>query len=220
MRLLRSLTPLGALLFLLPGTAAAADRLVLFVDNRSANPAAGAELKPLLTAALTRKGYEVVAGPEVDAAGVVDPEALSTDAAARLSGQFKAQGVLAVTVRFFLDPHDRTRGPKASAAMGLTAKSFSLVRPTWRNSRSVVEDDSPRKRPMAAMAVARLLWTFPRAQGATLASAAEDWDEMTGAPPKTRTGPAAVPDYDVLIERMRAARTGPRFPLRMSRRNR
>lgn len=209
-------------LLLLPGAAlaATAERLVLLVENRSANAAAGAELKPILVAALSRKGYEVVAGPEVDAAGIADPEALAPDTAAKLFERFKAQGVLAVTVRFFLDPHDRTRGPRASGAMGLTAKSFSVVRPTWRNSRSVVEDESPRKRPMAAMVVARLLWTFPRAQGATLANASEEWDEMTGAPPQARTGPAAVPNYDVLIERMRAARTGPRFPLRMGKKNR
>ena len=220
MRPLHALAPLGAFLLLLPGTAAAADRLVLLVENRSANAAASAELKPLLVAALSRKGYEVVAGPEVDAAGIAGPEALEPGSAAKLLERFKAQSVLAVTVRFFLGPHDRTRGPKASSAMGLTAKSFSAARGTWRNSRSVVEDDSPKKRPLTAMVVARLLWTFPRAQGATLASAAEEWDEMTGAPPKTRGGPAAVPDYDVLIERMRAARTGPRFPLRMRKKSR
>ena len=216
---------LGHLLFalsLLPGAALAApaERLVLLVENRSANAAAGAELKPLLVAALLRKGYEVVAGPEVDAAGIEAVEELAPDDAAELLERFKAQGVLAVTVRFFLDSHDRTRGPRASGAMGLTAKSFSVARATWRNSRSVVEDDSPRKRPLAAMVVARLLWTFPAAPGATLASAAEDWDEMTGAPPLVRAGPAAVPDYDVLIERLRARRTGPRFPMRMRRKGR
>jgi len=204
-------------LLLLPGGALAAERLILLVENRSANAAAGVDLKPILAAALSRKGYEVVAGPEVDAADIAHPEALAPDAAAMLLDRFKAKRVLAVTVRLFLESRARARGPKASAAVGLTAKAFSADRVTWRNSRGVVEADEPRTRPMAATAVARLLWSFPRAPGATLASASQEWDEMMGIPARTRANPAAVPDYDVLIKRMRGARAGPRFPLRTSR---
>lgn len=218
------LAPWSALLLLLPHAAAAADRLVLLVDNRSTNAAAATALTPILTAALARKGYEVVQGPEVDAlfraTGALHAESLGAAAAAGLIDQLKARGALAITIRFFLEPQARALGPGASPAMGLTAKAFAPGRATWRNSLGLIADDGAAQphRSLAATACARLLWSFPRGQGAALASASEDWEALTGSSPDDRVRQSAVPDYDVLIERQRASRAGPRFPLRARKR--
>ncbi|HUJ25223.1 MAG TPA: hypothetical protein VLW85_04340 [Myxococcales bacterium] len=198
------------LALLAPASALASERILLLVENRSENPAAIKEIAPFLSASLARKGYEVVSGPEVEAAGVQHPEGLTPQAAATLGQKFKAQTLLAVTVRFFLDPQVRNRGPEAGKAVGLTGKAFGAERVTWRNARGIVDEAVPKNRPVAAVAVSRLLWSLPKAPGAPVASN-DEWDEMTGAQRLAR-GPE-VPDYDVLIERMRAARTGPKFPL-------
>ena len=221
MRPLPALAPWCALLLLLPGAAAAADRLVLLVDNRSANALAATELTPLLTAALTRKGYEVVQGPEVDALvrklGVVHAESLGAVSSGDLTNQLKAMGTLAITIRFFLEPHARALGPGASPAVGLTATAFTPGRATWRNSLGYFAADGAEgpQRPMAATACARLLWSFPHGRGPTLASAVDDWDAVAGSTSEDRMRQSSVPDYEVRIERLRTARLGPRFPLRM-----
>jgi len=188
----------------------AAERLVLVIDNRSSNPAAAAEMSAALSAALARKGYQVMDG------GSQAGSLTSADAAGLLR-RLEAKSALAVTVRFFLEPSERARGPKAGPAVGLTATAFSAQGPIWRNSLGVI--GAPEGRPLAAIASARLLWSFPRVPGAALASAEEEWNEMTGATGRRATAPSS-PDDDVLIRRQRATRPGPRFPLRMRKKDR
>ena len=204
------------LLALAASGALASERVVLLIENRSENPRAVAELTPYFAATLARKGYELVPPPEVEAAGVKHPEQLTPGAAAALSERFKAQSVLAVTVRFFLDPKARDKGPGATKAVGLTGKAFSAERLTWRNARGIVDEAVPANRPVAAVAVSRLLWSLPKAAGASVASL-DEWEQMTGAISSSLREPT-VPDYDVLISRLRASRTGPRFPLGMRKR--
>lgn len=221
MRSVHAMVPLGAVLLLLPsaGAAAATDRLVLLIENRSANPAAAAELQPALTAVLARKGYEVVAGPAVDAFAGARAASIAAESAAGLIEHFQARGLIAVTIRFALGPGARSRGPTASPAVGLIAKAYFPGRSAWRSSLGLIADgpapEGKQPPPLAAIACARLLWSFPRGNGPTLVSVADEWDALTGSSPAERARTEAVPSYDVLIERQRASRTGPRFPLKL-----
>lgn len=206
---------LVALLVFVAGPALAGDRVVLLVDNRSANAAAPAEVAPALKAALARKGYEVVEGTPAARA-----ESMSPADAAKLLEKNQAKRVVVVTVHFLLDKAPRSVGPKASPAIGLTAKAFTADRVAWRNSLGVIADDDEetarKKKPLAAQASARLFWSFPRGPGAAIASVEQEWAEVTGFV----SGPeaAGLKDYDVVIERLRATRSGPRFRLKSSRR--
>jgi hypothetical protein len=207
----RPLAAVALLLCLARPAVAGGDRVVLLVANRSANPAAPAELAPALTAALARKGYEVVAGPQAAHA-----ESMSPADAAKLLEQNQAKRVVVVTVHFLLDKAPRAVGPKASPAIGLTAKAFTADRVSWRNSLGLIADDdeqaAKRKRPLAAQASARLLWSFPRGAGPAVASAEQEWDEVTGVVELKNV--SGIKDYDVLIERLRSSRSGPRFRLK------
>jgi hypothetical protein len=210
------------LLMALPQAALGAqDRLVLLVEDQSAEAAAAREIVPALTALISRKGYEVVAGSEADKAAAEAStghlESLSPPAAASLLGRFHAERVLIVTIRFLLTSHARERGPSASPAVGLTAKAFSRERVIWRNALGFIDDEPERPgrkpRPLAFRACARLLWSFPRGSGATVASVAEEFEDVTGV---LAQHVEKVPDYAVQFDRLRAARTGPQFRLRMS----
>ena len=218
-----ALAPLGALCLLPLRPAAAADRLVLVVENRSANKAAAAELQPAIAAALGRKGYEIVAGPEVDgavaAAGALHAESMPLGATAALLDKFHAAKVLVVTIHFLLDPQRRSVGPRANPAVGLSARAFTKDRIAWRNSLGVIDEagadgapPQPPQKPLATQASARLLRSFPRGAGATVASLDEEWEAMTGSVARET---AVGTDYDVLIERLRATRAGPRFRLKV-----
>jgi hypothetical protein len=167
----------------------------------------------------------VLSGPEVEAAfaraGSASPAAITPQLAAPVLAQLQASRVVVVTIHFLLDRQLRSLGPEANPAIGLTARAITRERVSWRNSLGVIEDDAPeaggpKKKPLAAQASARLLWSFPRGPAATVASLDEEWKEVTGyvAPQIVST----VPNYDVLIERLRASRAGPRFRLRMDRR--
>ena len=197
------------LLFLLAGQAApGAERVLLLVENRSGNAAAIVGLLPQMTSALARRGYEVTS----EAQAPLHPEELGRDEARKLLVQAKAGTVLAVTIRFSLPQRPRGRGPPAGAALGLTATAFSSERVIWRGTFGAIADPIPGQLPLANHAVARLLWSFPRAPGAGLASIAnlDEPEAVTAA----RTRASTPPDYDAPIERLRS-RSGPRFPLRM-----
>jgi hypothetical protein len=196
--------PLAAVLFAVP--ALPAERIVLVVENRSSNPAAATEIAAAISTSLARKGYEVVSGAEVD--GAVRAR---TDVQGLLQ-RFDAKAELEVTVRFLLAPHERERGPNAAPAAGLVARASKAGGVFWRNSLAVI--DPPPNRPLAKIASSKLLWSFPQVPGVAVASADEEWSEMTGAPIATSSGPGDR-DYDVLIRRQRASRTGPRFRLRI-----
>jgi hypothetical protein len=200
---------------------AAADRLVLAVEDQSGAANAREELTALLSKALTARGYEVMAGAEVDAAlaaaGVAHVESMAPATAAALQERFDATRMFVVTVRFLLPPSPRGKGPQASAAAGLTARAFKGPKPLWRNSLGLIDDrpdeaQSGRRRPLAALASARLVWSFPKGGGPLLADALE-LEDGSGASARVRE--MEIPTYDVAIERLRASRTGPRFPLRM-----
>lgn len=214
----------AACLFVSGSGRAAVDRIVVAIENQSGSPAARDEVAALLKTSLTNKGWEVVAGPEVDAtvaqAGAAHVEALSGAGAAQLQDRFQAKRAIAVTVRFLLPSASRARGPKASAAIGFTARAWTGSRVTWRNSLGLIDDaipdqTQPRRKPksLAAMATSRLLWSFPNGNGTIVADALEFEDGSDNV----RVVEFKVPEYDVLIERLRAARTGPRFRLRMDR---
>ena len=194
---------------------AGAERVIAVVENASQDPAAAAEIAAALSTAIERKGYEVVAGPEVDRAVAEAGRPPGADAIPRLLESFKAQRLVVVTVRFLLPSQARDRGPAASAAVGLVAQAFTARGTTWRNALGFIDDEpqpaNRKPRPLALRACSRLLWSFPRGPGATLASAAENFEEVTGVPAQARV---QVPEYDVLIERLRATRTGPRFRLK------
>jgi hypothetical protein len=200
--------PLVAALIAAP--AVAAERIVLVIENRSSNAAAAAEIASAVSASLTRKGYEVVRGAEVEAA-----VRARTDATGLLE-RFQAKSEIEVTVRFLLSPQERERGPTAAPAAGIVARASKPGGVFWRNSLAVI--DPPPNRPLANVASSKLLWSFPPAPGVALASADEEWAEMTGAPVATAAGPGDR-DYDVLIYRQRASRTGPRFRLRIHRKD-
>jgi hypothetical protein len=196
------------LILLCSARLAAAERLIVLIDDRAAHT----QIAPLVTSALSRKGYEIVSGPEIDAAAGEHPESLTPSGAAALADRFQAKGVLAVTVHFFLEAQPRARGPAAGAALGLTAKEWPADGAAWRNSFSMI-GDAGAKKPVAKAAVARLLWSFPRAPGAKLAGASQDFDDLDEAT-SARAKAALPPSYDAPIERLRAERTGPRFLLR------
>jgi len=198
------------LLLLLRAARAApgAERVLLLLENRSGNAAAVAALLPQISSALARRGYEVIS----DVPAPLHPEELAKGDAQKLLGQAKASTVLAVTLRFSLPQRARGRGPPAGAALGLTATAFSAERVIWRGTFGAVADPVPGQPPLANLAVARLLWSFPRAPGAALANIA-DLDEPE-AVTAARTRASTPPDYDAPIERLRAG-SGPRFPLRM-----
>jgi len=219
-----ALTVLFAVLALRPesGLGAETERLVLVVDSGTGPSAkAAAELSPALAAALRRKGYEVLSGPEV-AQALSSIERIGVREAKQICERFDAKGVLEVAVGFLLPAQAREKGPEAKAAVGLTARQLGPNGVTWRNSLSLI-DDAPapadtatrRRLPFVARASTRLLWSLPRGKGAPAISAEEDYDEVTGTVAITRN----AGDYDVLLERMRAQRAGPRFRLRITRAN-
>jgi hypothetical protein len=122
--------------------------------------------------------------------------------------------MLVVTIRFSLPERTRTRGPAAGAALGLSGIAFSAERTTWRGSFGTVSGSGRKDRPLPDFAVSRLLWSFPLAPGATLAATLDE-PETTA-----RRRAAMPPDYDAPIARLRGSRPGPRFPLRMRKKER
>jgi len=152
-----------------------------------APPEAAHELLPALTSALTRRGYQVVgAGEQPDI-------------------------VLRVTAGFALPERTRPRGPAAAPAIGLAGDALLADGAVWRNSFAFV-GAPPKQKSLAALAVAKLLWSFPVAEGATLAE-----EDDAALPPSRGAAVATVPEYDAPIARLRSARTGPRFPMRIRR---
>lgn len=169
-------------------------RALLVIDDRSAEASAVA---PLAASALLRRGYEVkpLAAPR--------GEELSQEDARELLAASDATVLVAVTVRYALEPRTRLRGPPAPAALGLTATAWSKERVRWRGSFGGFGDT--KDRPLQEMAVGRLFWSFPPAPGAAIVA-----DIAQAGPART----AAPPDYDVRIARLRGTLPGPRFRLK------
>jgi hypothetical protein len=153
-----------------------------------ATPDAARDLLPALTSALTRRGYQVV--------GVAEQPDI----------------VLRVTAGFALPERARPKGPPAAPAIGLEADAHLAGGAVWRNSFAFV-GAPPKQKSLATLAVAKLLWSFPAAPGAALTA-----EDDAALPPAAVAASPVVPDYDAPIDRLRSARKGPRFPLRMRRR--
>ena len=222
MNVVRALAPIAAAVLALPARAGTPDRLVVLIENQTASAPAKEALAGGIARALKRKGYEVIAGAEVDAAlaeaRVAHVEELPPQVALALQQRFQAARVLAVTIRFFLEPAQRRKGPDASAAAGFTARAFAGGKPIWQSSLAVIDDlppveGGPRK-PLVIAATARLLWSFPNGMGPI---ASDEQEFENGAVAAVAAPVSALYDYDVRLERLRAARTGPRFRMRMDR---
>jgi hypothetical protein len=201
-------------LVLAASAASAADRVVLLIEDRSGSAVASKDLTPLFRAALARRGYEVKADLEPLRGRHI--EELKPEESQLLLAEAQAKLVVAVTIRFALPPQARARGPEAGAALGLTATAFSAERVAWRGSFGSVANPGGKEKPLPKQAASRLFWSFPLAPGATLASAIEPEEIENGSAERVQL-PA---DYDAPIERLRSSRKGPRFPLRLRKKER
>ncbi len=197
-----------------PAPGATRPRLVLRVENRSSADGVAPEIAHLLETALGKKGYEVLLAPEGTRESIAD-----------LTKRLNADAAIAVTISFYLGARQRARGPKASPAVGFSAELFQGKgeRPAWHNSLGLIADEAPEAagkpgtldkdalKSLSVTACRRLLWTLPVPQGFTVLA---DEDDM---PAGGKTAASSVPSYEVPLERLRALRQGPRFPLRVDR---
>lgn len=186
-----------------PPAAARSERIVLIYENRSGNPAAIDLISSSIGGVLARKGYEVIDDGEVadfqEAMRTSRAEPSSPGTPNKILLRFHADTVLSVLINFVLEGAPRRRGPRASPAIGLTAK---LVRQdgsiAWRNSMGVLADDSPLSnghdtragaiRTTVVTGCERLLYTMPKAKPSVL-DAPEDADQPKFGPAARRGGP-------------------------------
>ena len=212
----------------------ARDRVALAVENRSTNPAATADVTTLVTDLLGKKRYEVVSAGELAASLVDGGLGVAPEAVQQVARALKTDAVVTVTIEMFLDAQERSKGPRASPAIAMSARMFSRDgRTVWRNSLAEIAEQAvalsrtrferrgrgreangevPRIS-AASQAAEVLLWTIPRGQ-----PTAEELAAMRAPPP---TGPAPEPVKSTRFEsappRKRLERPVARFPLRIDR---
>lgn len=210
----------------LPAPAAQRAKLAVFIENRSTAPLAQEEVAAALGPLLFGRGYEVEIGQEAQEfareSRVVHVEAPPAGFEKAAAKRFHADAVLVVTISFFLDGRARSIGPRAGAAVGLSAR---MLTPSgelaWRNVVGDVGETSPRGPPsegaerkaIAADACERLLWTLPSGDVEEVAAATAPVPAIPGSPRR----PPAPPSFDALVERHPELSSGPRFRLRIDR---
>jgi len=171
------------------GAAARNERIVILYENRSGNPDAINLVSSSVDGVLARKGYEVIEGGEVvdfqDAMRLAHADPLPPEVPSRLLLRFQADMLLGVVINYVLPAKPRARGPRASPAVGITAR---LVMPDgslrWRNSMGVLADEAPlsKGRDDRASAIQtpimtcteRLLYTLPKAKRGIAEEATEE----------------------------------------------
>jgi hypothetical protein len=197
---------------LLPPAPALAGRLrvVLAFENRSSNRAAVNPVATSLSGILARKGYEAIESVEVsdflEALHVTSVDPMPPGVANKLLLRFHADGVLSVVINYMLEARPRSRGPRASPAVGISARLVGFDdRLVWRNSLGLLADDVV----SASAGGART-----GGIGMTISKGTE---QLLFTLPKSRR---SRPDDEVASEKApvpvasaAARRGGPRFPL-------
>jgi hypothetical protein len=194
-----------------PGPARAGRlRVVLAFENRSSNRAAVHLAATSLTGILARKGYEAIDSAEVsdflEAMGVTRLDPMPPGVVNKLLLRFHADGVLSVVINYMLEARPRSRGPRASPAVGITARLVGFDdRLVWRNSLGLLADDVVSSSSSGART---------GGIGMTISKGTE---QLLFTLPKSRR---SRPDEEVASEKAAvptssaaARRGGPRFPL-------
>lgn len=203
--------------------------MLLRIENRSSNARAEAEVIAAVQSLLAQKRYDVVseaqAAPplEIDRAGAATPAAVR-DALASA----RADALVTVSIGFLLEGQARSRGPSATAAIGLQARMYSRdARAVWRNSLAVIVEqpavpvnkqtyvagarrDATYKSPTAA-ACEQLLWTLPQGHRSPEELAAR------AAPPAPVPTAVKSTRYENAPRRAQSSPQIARFPLRIDR---
>lgn len=125
-----------------PASGGAAERVVVAIENRSDEPRAVELVTPSFDGVLSRKGYEVVLDSTVSdflaAMKIARVDPLPAGMADKLLLRFRADVLLTVTIDYLLESKPRARGPKASTAIGMSAKLLGPEgRVLWRSSLGV-----------------------------------------------------------------------------------
>lgn len=209
-------------------------KLVVVVDQRAAGTAAG-DLGPTVSAILGSKGYDVLAGRDVEefirAQGIAQLDAASTERIAALLQQFRADALLQVKVTFYLPEADRSIGPRANAAIGVLAeRRGGDGKVNWRSTASARSDESfeylgrqsetaARPQTLVSVASERVLWSLPRApEDPALVALREEQKRKLAQhrPPPAARRPPDPQGLESLLKKSPSFRTGPRFRLRLN----